>query len=503
MFLRLKLFFKDNWGTILILSIFVIWGGFLRLYHLGEQSLWIDEGYTINASQGIIEHGYPILGSGKTYPAHMAHNYITAGMMELFGFDPYNPWQARLPAAIFGILSILATFFFTKRVTKNTLAAIAASFFMAFSYWEIAWSRQARGYTDMQFFIILSFGFFYNWLEYKKLRTLILTVVFLILSYLSHGVALIFIPSFFVLFLIHSIYSGKIKEWFSPITILFFVLLGGFTTWIVLKILPTITTYSYAEKYASFLTGELKYISLIAITIIFGLIVWRKRFWRIMYLIGIILPTTIIIMFYSQVVQLRYFLTIFPFLLVAGSYGIYLIIVKKEYTKPIIRMIFYIVLMGSIASTVIILIPQKIYQLETGSPQPNFKKGYAVIQQLQKKEDLIISPYTHLSKIYLGNKGIWLPISLTGRTNEIIAHTINGRDYYTGAPIVSNAELITILDTSHGYIIIDSMARARLKGLFTSIIEHPRIAPVFYEKSPTNDIIAVYAFGIGMSNTTE
>lgn len=504
MFTRFISFIKDNWGTILILSLFLFWGGFLRLYNLGEQSLWIDEGYTINASQGIIEHGYPILGSGETYPAHMAHNYITAGMMELFGFDPYNPWQARLPAAIFGILSILATFFFTKRITKNTLAAIAASFFMAFSYWEIAWSRQARGYIDMQFFIILSFAFFYNWLEHKKIIDGFLTILFLVFSYFSHGVALIFIPSFGLLFIIHSIWSGKIKEWLSPITIGFFILLGGFTIWIVTKVLPPIITYSYAERYTSFFTGDLKYVSLIALSIILGLFFWKKRFWRSMYIIGIILPTTIIIIFYSQVVQMRYLLVVFPFLLIAGSYGLYLIVAKKDYLQPIHRLIFYSIIIGIFASTMATFIPTEWYHLEVGSPQPDFKKGYMIIKNLQKEGDIIISPYTQLTKIYLGDRGLWLPISLTGRTSEIASNTINGGDYYTGAPIIPTIDALTnILNTEHGYIIIDSMARARLKGLFTTIIEHPRVIPVFYEESPTHDIIAVYAFGIGITDRVE
>lgn len=63
-------FFKKNWFIILILGIFIFWGGFLRLHNLGVQSLWIDEGYTINAAQGVLDHGYPILDSGLSYRAH-------------------------------------------------------------------------------------------------------------------------------------------------------------------------------------------------------------------------------------------------------------------------------------------------------------------------------------------------------------------------------------------------------------------------------------------------
>lgn len=491
------LFFKKNWFVILALGFFLLWGGFLRVYNLGEQSLWIDEGYTINAAQGIINHGYPLLDSGVTYDAHPLHNYLTAGSMKLFGFEATNPWSARLPAAIFGILLILLVYIFTFQITKNKLTALTASFFIAFSYWEISWSRQARGYTDMQFFILASFMFFYYWLDTKKISSAIWTILFFICSYLSHGVALIFLPSFFLIFFIHGIVNEKIREWLSPVPIGLFFILTGIGIWISIRILPTIKIYDYSETYLSFLLGDFKYISFAAATTMICLFLFKNRFWRILYLISIIIPPVLIILFYSQVVQMRYLLTIFPFLIIIGCYGIYLIIIKKDYTEKIYQLCLYLCIVIFMSVSTVTLLPQTIYNLETGSPQPNFKTGYTIIDNLRKEGDIIISPYTQLSKIYLQDKGLWLPISLTGYTNEITRNTINGNDYYTGAPIIPDEiALKNILDTMHGYIIIDSMAKKRLKETFTLIINHHQITPIYYESNDaTNDIIAVYEFG--------
>ena len=92
---------------------------------------------------------------------------------------------------------------------------------------------------------------------------------------------------------------------------------------------------------------------------------------------------------------------------------------------------------------------------------------------------------------------MWLPISLNGKSNEITDNNINGGDYYTGAPIIADrVELEKILMTKSGYIILDSMAKTRLKDTFTYIVDHPRIIPVYYEKSATNDVIVVYGFGL-------
>lgn len=497
MILNAVTFLKNNWGVVLILGIFVFWGGFLRLHNLGVQSLWIDEGYTINATQGILDHGYPILDSGATYPVHILHNYFTALSIKLFGFDAYNPWSARLPAALFGIFSILAVYFFTFRVTKNKLTALTASFIIAFSYWEISWSRQARGYTDMQFFIIMAFMFFYDWLDTKKISTAIWTVVFFTLSYLSHAVALIFIPSFFLIFFIHGIVNNKIREWLSPTTISLFVILGGIGVWIAMRILPKITLYDYAGKYASFLLGDFKYISLAVATIIIGLFLFKNRFWRALYLVMTVIPPLLIIFFYSQTIQMRYLLPVFPFLIIIACYSIYLLAIKTPYAKEKYQLFFFCSIVAVMSIPIVTFIPKTIYNLEIGSPQPNFKIGYSAIRTLQKDDDVVISPYTQLSKIYLKDRGLWLPISLNGRSDEITNNNINGGDYYTGAPIIPDkTALEKILNTQHGYIVIDSMSKKRLKDTFTYIINHPRVIPVYYEKSTTNDVIAVYGFGL-------
>jgi len=482
----------------MLLAVMVFWGGFLRFYQLGQQSLWIDEGYTINAAQAILDHGYPLLGSGASYNTHTFHNYITALSMKLFGFDPQSPWSARLPAALFGALSILAIYYFVKKISRSSLAGLATSFLMAFSYWEIAWSRQARGYTDMQFFILLSFIFFFEWLENKKVRDGLLTLAFFGLSYLSHGIALIFVPSFCLIFLAHSIWSGKIKELISPIAIIFFIILGGFAAWLILYVLPPISVSPYAKKYISFLFDNFHYLSILALTILVGLFWGKKNRWETIYLAGVVMPSTAIIIFFARVIQMRYLLSVFPFLLVAASAGLYLLIVKEDYIKPIYRDIIYIIVIGALASTVATFIPQSTYKLEIGSPQPNFKNGYRAIGELRKEGDIILSPYAHLSKIYLGDRGLWLPISLTGRKSEIATYTINGGDYYTGAPIIPDAESLKhILDTNHGYIVMDSMAKIRLRDWLPTIIENPRVVIVYYEENNNSrDFIAVYGFGV-------
>ena len=49
-------------GVLLVILIAV--GFFLRVYKLGYQSYWIDEGFTYMQMEAVHKHGYPLLESG-------------------------------------------------------------------------------------------------------------------------------------------------------------------------------------------------------------------------------------------------------------------------------------------------------------------------------------------------------------------------------------------------------------------------------------------------------
>lgn len=99
-----------------------------------------------------------------------------------------------------------------------------------------------------------------------------------------------------------------------------------------------------------------------------------------------------------------------------------------------------------------------------------------------------------MTKVYLGESGYWLPVSLTGRTAEIGERTINGGDYYTGAPRINSAdELRTMIATKRGYIILDTMAKNRVGRDYLEVLKDPRVNLVF-RKITKNDLIELYHF---------
>lgn len=116
----------------------------LRLYHLGTQSLWVDELLTLD--QGRV-------------PGH--------GLWEQFLDDHQNPlpmvlvtWLSRLsemeamlrlPSLLFGAFSVPLLFFVAHHVTRARAAALAA-FLLAIHPFHIAHSQEVRGYAAMVFF---------------------------------------------------------------------------------------------------------------------------------------------------------------------------------------------------------------------------------------------------------------------------------------------------------------------------------------------------------------
>ena len=479
--------------TLIILIVIIIFGSLLRFWHLGEQSLWIDEGFTINASLSIIEKGLPILDSEKLYDNGTLYNYITAISIKFFGFTPFSPWQARLPAALFGILLILSVYLLSSKLFNKETAFLSAGI-IAFSDWQIAWSRQARGYAAVQFFITLSFYFLWLWLEKKKIKYLFLFFFSFLFSALSHNIAVVFLPAFILIFIFYPKKRLNLKQWVLIIFIFFIISL------FLLAVInfPKANLYNLFSYYVNFAKKEFLFFIIGAVMGLF-LGIFNKKRYSVISVSILILSYFFIISFFIHIMHFRYLLPLFPFIIILFCYGIETIfgtIKKLLKIKPGFFSFFFsfsIIVLFSFSS--LNFIPKKNYSLEPGSPQPNFKEAYKKIKEIKSDDDLIISPYTALSKIYLNDIGLWLPISLSGRKEELEKKLKEGKDYYTGSPIISNDEkLLEIINSKNGFIVIDQMAKNRIGKTFNLIDDNLKTKIIYHSKGPKLENIWVYQF---------
>lgn len=482
---------------IIALSALIAYGFIVRINALGNSSLWIDEGYSINAVHSILEKGYPELDSGKFYGGGLLNNYLIALSTKIFGFDAFNPWPARLPSVLFGTGIILLAYFLTKKIFNNRTVAFCISFIMAFSNWEIAWSRQARGYIAAQFFILLTLYFLWQWMESKKAKKLIFLILSFIAAYFSHAIAIAFAPTLIIAFLAYQILYPQNrlpKKYFisaiSMVTLVVVLLI------VLLIIGNKIVIYNFSATYLNYLFKDLKIFTWLAIAGFIWGIFDKKNFWPIIFIsIGVLFPL-MIVTHYSQIVQIRYLFPIFPLMIMLAVYFIYSLIRKVPYLSkfPIGQSIVVLLMIILVFYNHLNFLLKEFYPLEWDSPQPNFKEAYSIIKQDRQENDIIISPYTPLNEIYLGDKGLWLAISLTGKSAEITNNIINGKDYYTAAPVIENSDqLLNMIESQRGFIIIDEMASIRLQMQMGRSIHNPKIEEIYTSGNGLNKIW-VYKF---------
>ncbi|MEC4678636.1 MAG: glycosyltransferase family 39 protein, partial [Nitrospirota bacterium] len=129
-----------------------------RFVNLGQLGLWGDEGYSALSAQAILDYGYPRLPSGGTYPRSLAFLYLEGLSVKIFGL---NEFALRFPAAIMGLFAILISYKLSNHLFGVRVALVVVVL-MAFSNWEIEFSRNARMYTFFQFFFLLSVYVFYR-----------------------------------------------------------------------------------------------------------------------------------------------------------------------------------------------------------------------------------------------------------------------------------------------------------------------------------------------------
>ena len=134
----------DPWGPRLLWIALAL--GLLRFFHLGTWSLWLDEAFTLADS----EHR-----SGLANPLGYSLFDFFYG---LSGSRPSEAWM-RFPAALFGWLTIPATYWAFRPLVGRRVAGVAA-LVVALSTWQLYWSQNARFYTLAQLLTTLGGGLF-------------------------------------------------------------------------------------------------------------------------------------------------------------------------------------------------------------------------------------------------------------------------------------------------------------------------------------------------------
>jgi 4-amino-4-deoxy-L-arabinose transferase-like glycosyltransferase len=145
----------------LFLLVLLIVGAYLRLHQLDGQSLYHDEIHMVTYVRGLLAKGYPykMVGSiERPLATYELVPYPIALSMQVFGA---NDFALRLPAALFGITTILLLYVIGKEVFDARVGLLAAAMF-TFCPQALIWAKYLWHPQQTQFFALLTSYLFYR-----------------------------------------------------------------------------------------------------------------------------------------------------------------------------------------------------------------------------------------------------------------------------------------------------------------------------------------------------
>jgi hypothetical protein len=135
----------------------------LRLVAL-DQQLWYDE--MLLAVRWAPLRLWEIVTTYTSQNQHMLYSVLARVAMDLFG---ESNWALRLPAVLFGVATVPALYFCARQVTTQREALLAAAL-LAVSYHHVWFSQNARGYTGLALWTVVTTYFFLRGMREGGLR---------------------------------------------------------------------------------------------------------------------------------------------------------------------------------------------------------------------------------------------------------------------------------------------------------------------------------------------
>ncbi|HSO27052.1 MAG TPA: glycosyltransferase family 39 protein, partial [Anaerolineales bacterium] len=169
--------FFSRWGEWSLLGVIVLAGFVLRLYQLGEDSFWIDEVGIINA---VRQHGLgEALAAARHHVMAMPLDYVVVWAWGKF--TPLDTWL-RLPAALWGALTVIPAYLLYRRLGDAPLALWGA-FFLACAPFHIQYSQELHFYAALTFFYTLTTWLLLRAVEEAKVKPWVVALAALLVGF--------------------------------------------------------------------------------------------------------------------------------------------------------------------------------------------------------------------------------------------------------------------------------------------------------------------------------
>lgn len=180
-----------------LLAIAVLGGVVLRLYHLGRQSLWFDEGFTAWA---VGLSSADIVRYAQNSDAPPLYFLLLHYWQNLFG---NSEAALRGMSALCGTLSIPIFYAFAKKVLKGAMAVTMAVWLFAFSLIQLWYSQEARFYELASLLALVGLYALVLFLEKRTVTSFVVIVVSIVCSLYTHNMMLFYLMALNVTWLIY------------------------------------------------------------------------------------------------------------------------------------------------------------------------------------------------------------------------------------------------------------------------------------------------------------
>ena len=151
---------SKRWFIVLLI---LIVAAVFRFQHIGSvpPGLYPDEAMNGNNALAALETGPPAGGYKVFYPENNGREGLFIALQaQSIKFLGNQPWALRLVSAIFGVLTVLGTYFLAAKLFNWQIGALS-SFLLAISFWHTLFSRIGFRAIMAPFFLV--WGLYFLW----------------------------------------------------------------------------------------------------------------------------------------------------------------------------------------------------------------------------------------------------------------------------------------------------------------------------------------------------
>ena len=177
----------------------------LRVYSL-DTGLWYDE-ILMHVQESSKSYG-EIFTTYDSKNQHFLYTLLARLAMDCFGD---TAWALRLPAALFGVLGVAALYAFAREVADASEALLATAL-LAFSYHHVWFSQNARGYSGVLFWALLSSALLLRALGDGRQRWWALYAVTVALGVYTH-MTMVFVMAGHALVYLSTMWTRRAQPW--------------------------------------------------------------------------------------------------------------------------------------------------------------------------------------------------------------------------------------------------------------------------------------------------